>query len=263
MAYGHGGINECSGRRLGTRAVTLALVVLSVNACQQRDGHSSDLIAPARVIPSQSLRLTDGNGSERGSLFVDTNSTRILDADELTIGAGSGATGELECEIFSYEAPNGGQTLKIDIEPELAVTRLDDGKAPVTVYGALRLDHNVGWGTIIMTEIWCRMSGCGRSYTPVRNAVPTEDVRLVGADGHLLAVLGLSVTGNPTIALVGHSEHIQAVWYVNSIGGSGVQLFDQRGQVRAIVTLIPGTRPELTIFPPLPYGQVKRRRSGA
>jgi hypothetical protein len=85
--------------------------------------------------------------------------------------------------------------------------------------------------------------------------VPTEDVRLADADGNTFAVLGLSVAGEPSIALIDDSQRIRAVWSVGKIGNQTAKLFDRRGDLRVQIQLLPGKRPWLDIYNP-PYTDV-------
>jgi hypothetical protein len=228
--------------RASTVVLLLSFALVS-GGCGQRHDETNRLVGPTRVITAQNLPLKDGNGAEVGSVFVATSRARILNVPRLNISAvaENGFRGRtvLECTLFD-EFSNSGQHLRIEVGPESAFTRVDGDRA----YPPARRK------TQVSTDVFS-----GKPVYALRDVVPTEDVRLADADGKTFAVLGLSVAGEPSIAFIDESERLQAVWSVGRIGNQTVKLFDRHGDLRVLLTLLPGKRPNLNIYNP-PYVDV-------
>jgi hypothetical protein len=185
-----------------------------------------------------------------GSIFVATNKARILNVPGLQISA---APGELAVMLFDADL-NSGRHVTIEIEPELSVTTFEANKEPVFLHSNPRYGQVIGWGEVAqeaaghaVDDAWRRIVHDGKKYS-LREVIPSEDVRLADADGNLFAVIGLSVAGDPSIALVDNSEHPQAVWSVNRIGGSVTHLFRRQGELRVVLSRLPEKRPDLRMF---------------
>lgn len=227
---------------MGTRprAFSVALllsVALASGASSPPHLQARQQVRHIRIAAAQNQPIKDGNGTEVGSLFVSTTGGRILNAPRVNLSVASRSVALLLSDEFS----NGGRAsttpLRIEVEPEVAFKRIGEGKGYPTVRQTSADDS----------------TGAKPPYA-LRDVVPTEDVRIADADGRTFAVLGLSLSGEPSVAFIDDTQRLQAVWSVGPVGNQVVKLFRQ-GHLRVLVTLLPRQRPFLSIFNP-PYTDV-------
>lgn len=249
---------------LGT-AIGVAFTLLAVHRDMPRPRLGT---APEKFIPPQTLQLLDGKQHAFGSLELHTDGVMALDMGDATHAFFSYTTdltgpGPQTPMLTLYGSHKTGARdepwLSVQMEPEPHYwSHLAGGKD----YHYYSEDHPHSTDTRSLAE---KLVGSAyhavfpeKPETSVEMMIPSEDARLVDREHRVRAVLGLSESGEPGIALMNREGRLVAILGISEPGFKGLPtdqpkqwptllLFDKRGAQRINVFLGPDPEPSVLI----------------
>jgi hypothetical protein len=236
---------------LSALAIGLAVTGVLTYIGMSHSGHANSPlgVASEKYIPAQTLRLLDGKMQEFGEFQITTNGGTILslsDAENEPLIDYTAIPDAIALTIhqrLSESAHLASLTILMDREP---------GFSMFTPDGKHFLTPSKSWNQHSVVSELFHVVFPEKPEATLDEVVSSEDVRLVDRHHALLAVLGLSEVGEPTIALT-HSDGSLLAFF--SITGPiskpkewpTLVLYDRHGSQRVEVDLGPDPAPAVII----------------
>jgi hypothetical protein len=248
--------------------ILLAAVVITVTLVRREAPQKLLGSGREQVVAAQTLRLVDGNEREFGSLLLtpdgrislttaDAEGSELFEVVELPDADGFKAASWVD--IYgqvgvSYDHKYRPSFLRVLLEnPGLGFhSYLPDG-TDRTIW---RKEPERSFLNAAMERARKMVASPTFEHTIV-SEVPSEDLRLVTREGTVFAVLGLTRSAEPTLALLRYDGSLLAVMTLSEEGEfaagkpkewPNIKLFDEQGRTVVTVEFGPSVNPSLHIY---------------